>query len=395
MKVIRQGVIVTAVIVGLFGIMGSGGGSDDSGETQPTPQQIPITTSLSVGGTISPSSANITANTTTSFTITVDEGYTLGSISGCNGTLSNNVYTTGQVAASCNISVDFTYINKPPTVNVGNDIGVEVLSAVTLSPTASDPEDNDLTFNWSQLSGPAVELNTQDNGTLTFMAPDVAAAQTLIFEVTVDDNNGGNASDSVNVYVAPQIQVTGTLNKPKINVVGSVAKGEVTFTWQPSASTTEMMDGVDYSVHTSTIENFEPSPSSIVQTSLVSSTSTITGLEGGEAYYLRIVAEAGDEKAISEVYPVLVSNVEIKLVDDINVVKIEDIATELVPNADGQIIADSADNLAVGDVILNGETGALVQIKSIDASNNAVELEDVNVGAVFQNIRIESRVKSN
>ena len=66
-----------------------------------------VTVSNGAGGSVSPASATVREGATTSFTLTPDSGYAIGSVSGCGGSLSGNVYTTGAIYSPCSISVAF------------------------------------------------------------------------------------------------------------------------------------------------------------------------------------------------------------------------------------------------------------------------------------------------
>jgi hypothetical protein len=66
-----------------------------------------VGTSAGTGGSISPASATVNHGVATSFTVTPATGYSLGSVSGCGGTLSGNTYTTGAVTANCTVSASF------------------------------------------------------------------------------------------------------------------------------------------------------------------------------------------------------------------------------------------------------------------------------------------------
>ena len=59
------------------------------------------------GGTILPSNATVNAGGTTTFTVTSSSGYTIGGVTGCGGTLSSNVYTTGMINANCSVTASF------------------------------------------------------------------------------------------------------------------------------------------------------------------------------------------------------------------------------------------------------------------------------------------------
>jgi hypothetical protein len=60
-----------------------------------------------------------------------------------------------------------------------------------------------LTYGWSQTEGAQVTLNGADSATATFTAPGVNAnGDMLTFQLTVKDENGNNATDTVNVKVS-------------------------------------------------------------------------------------------------------------------------------------------------------------------------------------------------
>ena len=66
-----------------------------------------VRTSAGAGGTISPSSRSVLEGTSTSFSILANQDYVIDSVSGCNGVLAGNTYTTGPIAAACTISASF------------------------------------------------------------------------------------------------------------------------------------------------------------------------------------------------------------------------------------------------------------------------------------------------
>ena len=69
-----------------------------------------ITTQAITGGKISPESIDVSYNTHASFNLSTDIGYQIESVTGCNGTLSNNEYTTRTVTSDCQINATFTKI---------------------------------------------------------------------------------------------------------------------------------------------------------------------------------------------------------------------------------------------------------------------------------------------
>ncbi|MEO3677401.1 DUF1566 domain-containing protein [Rheinheimera sp. FR7-31] len=81
---------------------GTGGGSG-GGQTQ----KYLVTTSVTSGGSISPTQLEVVSGQTGSFTVTVNDGYKIDNLSGCAGSLSGNTYTTGAITANCQVSAVF------------------------------------------------------------------------------------------------------------------------------------------------------------------------------------------------------------------------------------------------------------------------------------------------
>jgi len=91
----------------------------------------------------------------------------------------------------------------PPVADAGEDQVVDEATTVNLDASASsDPEAGELNFAWQRVSGPSVTLEGGSSATPSFLAPDVGdeGAQ-LEFEVTVTDDQGLTASDSVTITV--------------------------------------------------------------------------------------------------------------------------------------------------------------------------------------------------
>jgi hypothetical protein len=96
-------------------------------------------------------------------------------------------------------------VNGAPTANAGADQSVNERTLVTLDGSASTDPDNDaLTYAWTQTGGPAVTLSDATATKPTFTAPDVAAAgATLTFALVVTDALGAaSAAATTHVTVA-------------------------------------------------------------------------------------------------------------------------------------------------------------------------------------------------
>lgn len=75
--------------------------------TTPEVTQFTISTSTNAGGSISPSSSTQNAGSQVSFTIASQPGFSIGSVSGCSGSLAGSTYTVTNLAANCTVTVQF------------------------------------------------------------------------------------------------------------------------------------------------------------------------------------------------------------------------------------------------------------------------------------------------
>lgn len=107
---------------------------------------------------------------------------------------------------------------KAPTASAGADVAQRELTAVTLSGSASDPDGDNLTYEWTQVDGPAIDLGSRDALALQFTLPDIEENTSYTFKLTVSDGTA-TASDTVNV--------TSTINGvPVVTVSDDVTERE-------------------------------------------------------------------------------------------------------------------------------------------------------------------------
>ena len=96
--------------------------------------------------------------------------------------------------------------NQSPTANAGADIATYGLKQVTLNGGGSTDSDGQVTAHaWEQAASDtlAVTLTDLGGGQVSFDLPDLFAAVTLNFTLTVTDDDGATGTDDVSVIVSP------------------------------------------------------------------------------------------------------------------------------------------------------------------------------------------------
>jgi hypothetical protein len=107
-------------------------------------------------------------------------------------------------------------VNKIPVAKAGSDQTVGLGAPVTLNGKQSTDKDGTIkAYHWRQTKGPKVILNNADTVSALFITPartDNSKPLSMAFTLTVVDNKGAVARDSLNVYT-----VTGELNDTGIS----------------------------------------------------------------------------------------------------------------------------------------------------------------------------------
>jgi len=90
--------------------------------------------------------------------------------------------------------------NNPPTTPtiISSTTTVESEGTVNLTASASDPDNDPLTYTWSATGG---SFNTTSGASVVWTAPAVSDTQQYTITVEVQDDKGASASNSVNITV--------------------------------------------------------------------------------------------------------------------------------------------------------------------------------------------------
>lgn len=166
-------------------------------------------------------------------TFTAPQGATSSQVLSFEVTVSDGV-------ASSTATVDITISpNSPPVAEAGADQGpVDSGQTVTLDGTGSSDPDNDaLTYSWTQVSGTQVTLSDPAAASPTFTAPLVNGTEDLVFQLVVSDGQASSAADTVTIA----IRAVGT-----ITIVQQVAGDDTTVSYNsalPALSTSVTTSG--------------------------------------------------------------------------------------------------------------------------------------------------------
>ncbi|WP_170246397.1 PKD domain-containing protein [Colwellia hornerae] len=121
-------------------------------------------------------------------------------------TVSFDLTVTDNGGLTATDSIEITIINLvpaniPPTANAGVDFTIDENTSGTLNGAGTDSDGTISTYLWSQTAGPSISLSSTSIDSPTFVAPEVDADTTASFDLTVTDNGGLTASDSIEITI--------------------------------------------------------------------------------------------------------------------------------------------------------------------------------------------------
>ncbi|MFN6972316.1 MAG: InlB B-repeat-containing protein, partial [Rheinheimera sp.] len=96
------------------------------------PVSFLVSTNAETGGSISPTSTSVIQGSSTSFTVTPLNGFSINTMTGCGGNLSGNTYTTGAISSVCTVRATFVANPVYHTVTATSDGNGSISSASRL-----------------------------------------------------------------------------------------------------------------------------------------------------------------------------------------------------------------------------------------------------------------------
>ena len=112
------------------------------------------------------------------------------------------------------------HVNSPPSVKAGPAQTVQEGSKVSLNGTATDPDEDVMTYLWSHDQATGIIINNSTSLLTTFTAPQVSSNTTFTFTLTASDGNAaGSDTVSITVLDVPADDQLNSTNTPMSNTV--------------------------------------------------------------------------------------------------------------------------------------------------------------------------------
>ncbi len=144
-----------------------------------------------------------------------------------------------------------------PVVDAGTDTTIVARDSnditVNLTGTASDPNDDPLTYAWIQLSGPSVSITNSDSLSASFIASSPTADTDYVFQLTADDGTE-SMSDEVTISINPNQAPVVSVNNSSVNeganftfsATSSDNEGDsLSYTWSQTGGPTVSLTNAD------------------------------------------------------------------------------------------------------------------------------------------------------
>lgn len=156
------------------------------------------------------------------------------------------------------VRVQVTYLNRSPSADAGAAQAVSEGATASQTGSASDPDGNMLTIQWTQVSGPAVALLNDQTLTVSFAAPAVTREEAdVVLRMLASDAYGGSASDEVTIRVAnvnrpPTAEAPTNMSVPEespVSLIGqavdpdSEEQGDLVYQWVQTAGPAVVLGG--------------------------------------------------------------------------------------------------------------------------------------------------------
>lgn len=156
------------------------------------------------------------------------------------------------------VRVQVTFLNRSPVADAGAGQAVSEGATASQTGSASDPDGNLLTIQWTQVSGPSVALLNDQTLTVTFTAPAVTRDEAdIVLRLVASDAYGGSASDEVTIHLdnvnrPPTAEAPANMSVPEetaVSLIGqavdpdSEEQGDLVYQWVQSSGPAVVLVG--------------------------------------------------------------------------------------------------------------------------------------------------------
>ena len=94
-----------------------------------------------------------------------------------------------------------TIINDAPIVSAGDPQIIVEGDVIEMSGSVTDPNNDSVTYEWTQVSGPMIEFEDSTRLIASFRAPNVSEPSEIVLRITATDEHGTSSSDTVTLTV--------------------------------------------------------------------------------------------------------------------------------------------------------------------------------------------------
>jgi MYXO-CTERM domain-containing protein len=171
--------------------------------------------------------------------------------------------TANGLSSTDTVSITVQRSNRHPVARGPNDMEESERTPVTLSAAgSSDPDEDVLTYLWTQTAGPLVTLTGADSAELSFTTPDVLSDTVMTLRLVVRDGDGAESETTVRLTVkdinrAPTSRpslAAGGIPGQRVTLDGSASADPdgdaLTYEWKQVAGPTVALSAADKAVAT-------------------------------------------------------------------------------------------------------------------------------------------------
>lgn len=120
------------------------------------------------------------------------------------------------------VQIQVSNVNQAPVLSGDTSVTADERETVQLEVVATDTDNDELGYIWTQISGESVSLTDTSSNVLEFTAPETDTSNELTFEVVVDDGT----DTSVQTYIVTINNVDVANTAPELNVALSATSVE-------------------------------------------------------------------------------------------------------------------------------------------------------------------------